>query len=282
MGDESRVGEDAWTSAILGTLFITFGGNSAILLFYWWTISDATLRVMVLFAVGGLLGDVFLHLLPHALEATAGHEHHHGDGHGHGHAHHHGHGHGGDSHDHSHDMSVGLAVIAGILCFFLIEKMLRGAQGHGHSHAGGGSKKNEEKRIGIQPGAVLNMVADAAHNFTDGMAIAAAYQVSRSTGTVMTVAVFFHEIPHEVGDFAVLLKQGMSRRQAFAAQFVSAIGAILGCLFGLSFSSAQPTLVLSFTAGGFIYVSLANIIPDVLEHPSGLVESFQQVLGKSI
>ena len=263
------VGEETWRSALLGTVFITLGGNSAILLFYWWTISDAALRVMVLFAVGGLLGDVFLHLLPHALEATAEHDN------GHHHAHGHGHGHG---HEHSHDMSVGLAVIAGILSFFLVEKVLRAIHGgHGHSHSG----KAEEKRSGIQPGAVLNMVADAAHNFTDGMAIAAAYQVSRSTGTVMTVAVFFHEIPHEVGDFAVLLKQGMSRKQAFLAQFVSAIGALLGCLFGLSVQSAQPTLVLSFTAGGFIYVSLVNIVPDVLDHPSGVVESLQQVLGKS-
>jgi len=110
------------------------------------------------------------------------------------------------------------------------------------------------------------------------MAIAAAFKVSESAGISMTVAVLFHEIPHEVGDFAVLVNQGMTKWQAFGAQFVSAIGAFMGCLFGVWFTSAQPTFVLSFTGGGFVYVALASIMPDLLEHNSSLMETVSQLL----
>ena len=77
----------------------------------------------------------------------------------------------------------------------------------------------------VQPGAILNLIADAAHNFTDGLAIAAAFSSSEALGVSTTLAVFFHEIPHEVGDFAVLMSQGFSKRAAFLAQFARVLGA---------------------------------------------------------
>ena len=83
----------------------------------------------------------------------------------------------------------------------------------------------------------------------------------------MTLAVLLHEVPHEIGDFAVLVTQGFSRKNAFLAQFASAAGAFAGCIFGSLFGS-NPAYILCFTAGGFIYISLVNILPDLFEDTS--------------
>jgi len=233
---ESSVNHNAWNEAFIGTGIITLGGNAIILMFVHQDISKFALHTMVSFAAGGLLGDVFLHLLPHAMEHT------HNEG------------------MHQHDNSLGLSVLAGILVFFFIESCL---SIYGDSHSVG----HEHKATihGIRPAALLNVVADFVHNSTDGMAIAAAYQTSNSFGNVMTLAILFHEIPHEIGDYAVLVSQGFSRWGAFRAQFISAIGAFAGCWFGLVFSASQPVLILGFTAGGFIYIALASILPDLLQ-----------------
>ena len=269
--------------ALAGTAVVTLGGNLSIILVMYLNLSKSTLKLMVSFAVGGLLGDVFLHLLPHA----ASHDHHH-------------HHDGEDDHGHEHtisDLVPGLCILLGIFVFFLFEKYLRsrgGGHGHSHDHAyedenekhaddeyseqrynlrrrtraakstapgrKGAIKKSEKNRI--MPGAFLNLAADAVHNFTDGMAIAAAFDTSWGVGKAMTLAVLLHEIPHEIGDFAVLVTQGFSKRDAFLAQFVSAAGAFAGCCFGL-YSALDPAYVLCFTAGGFIYISLVNILPDL-------------------
>ena len=77
------------------------------------------------------------------------------------------------------------------------------------------------------------------------------------------------QIPHEIGDFAILVQQGFSKRSAFLAQFVSAVGAFAGCGAGLILSGESPAWVLGFTAGGFIYISCADIIPELLETEEG-------------
>ena len=204
---------------------------------------------MVSFAVGGLLGDVFLHLLPHAFAAHGGHDH---GGHDHG-----GDG-GGGGHVHSlEDLSIGLFVLLGMICFFLLDKFMRysagkgGGHSHGHSHGDAALKKKDDDYDGkgkgkgegegeggerawyqqIKPGAWLNMLADTVHNFTDGLAIGATCHTGAGFSTML--AVLFHEIPHEVGDFAILLQQGFTKKQAFSAQFVSATGAFAGCFAGL-------------------------------------------------
>jgi zinc transporter ZupT len=208
---------------------------------------------MVSFAVGGLLGDVFLHLLPHAFAAHGGHDH---GGHDHS-------GGGGGGHVHSlEDLSIGLFVLLGMICFFLLDKFMRysagkgGGHSHGHSHGGDAAlKKKDDDYDGqgkgkgkgaaegegeggerawyqqIKPGAWLNMLADTVHNFTDGLAIGATCHTGAGFSTML--AVLFHEIPHEVGDFAILLQQGFTKKQAFSAQFVSATGAFAGCFAGL-------------------------------------------------
>ena len=76
--------------------------------------------------------------------------------------------------------------------------------------------------------------ADFTHNITDGLAMSASFYASPTIGATTTVAVFFHEIPHEVGDFALLVQSGFSKRAAMGAQFVTAVGALLGTLIGIA------------------------------------------------
>lgn len=76
--------------------------------------------------------------------------------------------------------------------------------------------------------------ADFTHNITDGLAMSASFYASPTIGATTTVAVFFHEIPHEVGDFALLIQSGFSKRAAMGSQFITALGALLGTLIGIA------------------------------------------------
>lgn len=134
--------------------------------------------------------------------------------------------------------------------------------------------------------------ADFTHNITDGLAMSASFYASPAIGATTTVAVFFHEIPHEVGDFALLVQSGFTKWQAMGAQFVTAIGALLGTLIGifvqefggnssknneildggmpmtaglLGTSLVWGDLLLPFTAGTFLYVATVAVIPELLE-----------------
>ncbi len=128
--------------------------------------------------------------------------------------------------------------------------------------------------------------ADFTHNITDGLAMSASFYTSPTIGATTTVAVFFHEIPHEVGDFALLIQSGFSKRAAMGAQFVTALGALLGTLIGIAvqeyggsggegadgrFDGLMGTslswgdMLLPFTAGTFLYVGTVAVIPELLE-----------------
>jgi zinc transporter 7 len=128
--------------------------------------------------------------------------------------------------------------------------------------------------------------ADFTHNITDGLAMSSSFYASPTIGATTTVAVFFHEIPHEVGDFALLIQSGFSKRAAMGAQFVTALGALLGTVIGIAVqeyggSSSSGTtgryeglmgtslawgdMLLPFTAGTFLYVGTVAVIPELLE-----------------
>ncbi|KAK6041672.1 metal cation transporter, ZIP family, partial [Cooperia oncophora] len=158
------------------------------------------LKVLLAFGSGGLLGDAFLHLIPHAVPHGSGS---HAHSHSHSHSHQEGHGH------EPHDMSVGGWVLAGIIAFLLVEKfvrIVRGEDGHGHGHSHGHSAPKSEKVA-----AYLNLVADFAHNFTDGLAIGASFIAGTTVGVVTMVTVLVHEVPHEIGDFAILIQSGYTK-----------------------------------------------------------------------
>lgn len=131
--------------------------------------------------------------------------------------------------------------------------------------------------------------ADFTHNITDGLAMSASFYASPTIGATTTVAVFFHEIPHEVGDFALLVQSGFSKRAAMGSQFITAIGAFLGTLIGIAVqefgspgveetaggmprnaglwgtSLTWGDMLLPFTAGTFLYVGTVAVIPELLE-----------------
>jgi zinc transporter 7 len=149
----------------------------------------------------------------------------------------------------------------------------------------------QEVNSSIKLGAYLNLIADFTHNITDGLAMSASFYTSPTIGATTTVAVFFHEIPHEVGDFALLIQSGFSKRAAMGAQFITALGALLGTLIGIavqefggSSSNIGPgessvgifgtslqwgDMLLPFTAGTFLYVGTVAVIPEMLEVTKG-------------
>ena len=162
-----------------------------------------------------------------------------------------------------------------------------------------GAKKHEEEEEkmdgqGVKPSSLLNLISDFTHNITDGLAMSGAFYAGPLVGASTCFAVMLHEIPHEVGDFALLVQGGFTKWQAMAAQFVTALGAFTGTLIGIaiqeySASSSSSSsglsapsggvkmgegimgtdlragdLVLPFTAGTFLYVAF-SAVPDVLE-----------------
>ena len=142
----------------------------------------------------------------------------------------------------------------------------------------------------IRLSAYLNLIADFTHNITDGLALSSSFYASPTLGATTTVAVFFHEIPHEVGDFALLIQSGFSKRRAMGAQFVTALGAFFGPWLGIAVQELGKTdsgleksgamsdlkgfwgtglswgdMLLPFTAGTFLYVGTVAVIPELLE-----------------
>jgi len=147
-------------------------------------------------------------------------------------------------------------VLIGILIFFFIEKFI-----HWH-HCG----KEECK---VHPVAQLNLIGDGMHNFIDGIIIAAAYLTDFQLGIITTIVIILHEIPQEFGDFSILLHSGMSTRKALTYNFISAtaaiIGAILGYLLLVEIREIIPYAI-ALSAGGFIYIATADLMPELHRH----------------
>ncbi|KAI0733643.1 Zinc/iron permease [Fomitopsis betulina] len=246
----------AWNS-VLGTFYISSVPNF-ILAFIPAQINTNTLNTMTAFATGGLLSDVFLHLVPHAFMGE--HQ-------------------GGGVHfvmvEEKRNILIGLGIFVGFASFFLMEKTLRvlGSEdghahaGHSHSHSQGeataegkasGVVKNsaegglhsrgasstgvvapeehEAEKTGKQPSklsAYLNLFGDFVHNITDGLAMAASFYSSPLIGATTTLACFAHEIPHEIADYSILVRSGFTKRQAMQSQFLTAIGAFVGTFMGI-------------------------------------------------
>ena len=115
----------------------------------------------------------------------------------------------------------------------------------------------------------MNLIGDGFHNFTDGLIIAASFVTDVKLGIITTLAVIFHEIPQEIGDFAVLVYGGFSKKKALLFNFLSAIMAFLGAILGYFLSGAMENaalLLVSFTAGGFIYIAASDLIPELHRH----------------
>merc|ERR1712166_1357535 len=237
--------------------------------------SKSNLAVGMSFAAGSLIADVFLHVLPHEMMNKCA------SGHSHDHAHDHDHGHSHNLDDIWGETREGLLLILGFMLFMLLAKLIHALTGedqHGHSH--GDKPADGGTATGLGSGAVVLLIADASHNFTDGLAVGAAFLVSPSRGFTTALAVFFHELPHEVGDIAVLIGEGMDKWRAVRIQFMTAGGAVLGCLLGLlsgNLWSDAGSVIGLLSAGGFIYVAMVTVVPQLMQ--GGLVQTLKEVVA---
>jgi zinc and cadmium transporter len=192
----------------------------------------ALLPHLVSFATGALLGAAFLGLVPHALEGVGP--------------------------DGAH--RVGMGLLLGILTFFLLEKFVLWrhchddpCEAHSPSHAARDAAS-----------ARMILVGDSFHNVLDGVLIAAAFMTDPRLGIVTAVAVCAHEIPQEVGDLAILLHGGYSRRRALTLNLLTSLTSIVGgvlAYFALSTALHLLPYALAFAAASFIYVAVADLIP---------------------
>lgn len=185
------------------------------------------LLILVSFAIGGLTGDAFIHLIPEAFEEL-------GTG-----------------------LSTSLFIIVGVLIFFSVEKFIRWR--HCHIPTSGGH---------VHPVATLNLMGEAVHNFIDGVLIGATYLVSIPLGLTTTLAVILHEIPQEVGDFGVLVHAGFPVKRALFYNFMVALTAVFGTVLALAVGPVLKSfslIMIPITAGGFIYIAGADLVPQVQE-----------------
>jgi len=167
-------------------------------------------------------------------------------------------------------LQASVFVLAGIFAFFVLEKFLLWR----HQHV-------LESDHPIHPVGYMNLLADGAHNFIDGVIIGASYDVSLHVGIATTLAVVFHEIPHELGNFFVLLYAGFTKRKALFFNFVSAVFAILGTVISLLVGSRVAdfsNVMLPLAAGGFIYIAGSDLVPE-LNKESTLGKSLVQLLA---
>lgn len=189
-----------------------------------------TLSHLISFATGTLLGVTFLELLPHAIELQpAGAQ------------------------------AVMGTVLGGILVFFVLEKALlwrhahhNGEHGHHHGHS---TARNA--------GALI-MVGDTFHNFLDGVLLTAVFVSDVDLGILTGLAIIAHEIPQELGDFAIMLESGFSRFTTFTLNALSSLAMLGGALlawWGIATIEAYLPYILAFTGASFIYIAVADLIP---------------------
>jgi zinc and cadmium transporter len=199
-----------------------------------------SLIVLISFAAGALLGDAFLHLIPEIAESPEGFT-----------------------------QQASLSILAGVLGFFVLEKVLHWHHAH---------MPSEEV---LHPVAITNLIGDALHNFVDGTIIAGSFLASPELGVATAVAVAVHEIPQELGDFGILIHAGLKPTKALAMNLLSALTGVAGALALLvasSFVSGLSEVLVPFTAGGFVYIASTDLLPELHREPEA-GKSLVQLLG---
>jgi len=143
-------------------------------------------------------------------------------------------------------------MVLGFCLFFIIEKVLHWK----HCHRGD---------CEVHTFTYMSLIGDGVHNFIDGLIVAGSFLVSIPIGIAASIAILFHEVPQEIGDFGVLLHGGFSKLKALSFNLLSAFFAVLGGLIGYFVSSFADLTVflLPFAAGGFIYVGASDLIPEL-------------------
>jgi zinc and cadmium transporter len=206
------------------------------------------LPYLVAFATGALLGAALLGLLPEAIELSGRH----------------------------HIQTVGVSLLGGIALFFVLEKLVLWRhchEDHCETHVPHVDPRD-------QASAALMLVGEGVHNALDGVLIAAAFLTDINLGIMAGLAVMTHEIPSEVGNFAVLLHGGMSRARALVSNLATSLTSILGGIvgyFALSHALAALPYALGVSAASLLYVAVADLIPG-LHRKLDPRDSFWQVV----
>jgi zinc and cadmium transporter len=260
------------------------GGVLSVLGAAFFALNTHTSRVpmMVSYAIGALLGAVFLEILPHAF------------------------------HEASSPESMAATILAGILLFFILEKLVLWRHCHG-DHCEVHAMHSEQNCPDIHPrkinhtqskyrlvdeskpsvilkpeqnhahdsgrSGMMIMIGDTFHNFVDGILISAAFMVDIKLGLVTALAIIAHEIPQEVGDFLILLHSGYTKKQALIFNLVSSLATVVGALIAyFSLQSVQSWIpsILGLAAASMLYVAVADLIPG-LHKRTGFKETVQQV-----
>ncbi|HLD81780.1 MAG TPA: ZIP family metal transporter [Patescibacteria group bacterium] len=206
------------------------------------SILDRVVFLLVSLSAGALLGDAIIHLIPESYEELAT------------------------------SNTTSILIILGILLFFVLEKFLHWHHSHTedahelHSKEHGTHEPHSRRDRCIDPKGYIILVSDGIHNLLDGVIIGVSFLASIELGIASTIAIVLHEIPQEIGDFGLLVHSGFRKGQALLLNFVSGMLAILGAVFALSLGSISQDIVmwlLPITAGGFIYIALSDIVPEL-------------------
>lgn len=224
------------------TAFTTLGGVLSVLAASVFMVlpeasRERLLPHMISFATGALLGASLLALLPHAVEYAGPHVH-----------------------------RLGATLVGGILAFFMLEKLVLWRHSHDHGHDCG-------EHSPILPGrarssAWLVLIGDSLHNFVDGLVIGAAFLANSHLGLASAIAVIAHEIPQEVGDFAIFLRGGFSRLKALGLNLVSSLASVLGgwiAYFALGQAQGLLPYALAIAVASLLYVAMSDLIPGLHE-----------------
>ena len=184
------------------------------------------ISILIALAAGTMIGDVFLHILPHTIEENI------------------------DTFDH---ISF-IWLIVGILLFYVLETLF-----HWH-HDHNTKDMQTPHHIGN-----LALIADSLHNFFDGIGIAVAFAISPVAGIATTIAYMVHELPQEIGDYAIYINSGWGKQKAVMFNLISGLTAVFGCVIGLFLLEGFETIeqpILMITAGSLLYIALVDLIPE--------------------
>jgi zinc and cadmium transporter len=207
---------------------------------------ESYLEFMVAFAIGALLGDVFVHILPELAKTGL-------------------------------ETTISATILFGMICFFILEKYIHWHHCH---HASHGKKCDSFGYV--------SLAGDAFHNFIDGAILAGAFLVSPIIGFSTALAILLHELPQEIGDYAVLLSAGFNKRKALLFNFLISLTAFIGAGTALIFSeliNGATPYILAFAAGGFLYLAGTDLLPQLHNHLSkkkAVLQLFFILLGAAV
>ena len=203
------------------------------------------LNIMSSFAAGALIGDVFIHNLPEISLSKS------------------------DFHNEDNNILKGmfskneLLICWGILFLFVFEKIISYIEHKNSKILDKNENVHDHKHSHNHSNIIISLVGDFIHNLTDGMAIGAGFNKNLKIGVSLSLSIFFHEIPHEIGDFSYLLKQNMSITNSIISQMITALGSFLGVFLSFKIGEEYSDKILAFASGAFLYLALNTIMGDL-------------------